>query len=64
MRKYFSATFLVLSLLTIAVAQTRNDFQRKYGDSAFEIRPNIWMTAKYTEDAQACELIIKERNNL
>ena len=61
--KYFRATFLVLSLFTIGVAQTRNDFQRKYGDSAFEIRPVVWMTAKYAEDAQACELIIKERNN-
>jgi hypothetical protein len=63
MLEYFKATFLVLSLFSIGVAQTRNDFQRKYNDSAFEIRPNVWMTAKYNEDGQACELIIKERNN-
>ena len=63
MLKYWRATFLVLSLFTIGVGQSRNDFERKYGDSAFEIRPNVWMTAKYAEDGQACELIIKERNN-
>ena len=63
MLKYYRATFLVLSLFTIGVGQTRNDFQRKYGDSAFEIRPNVWMATEYAEDGQACELIIKERNN-
>lgn len=61
--KLILITFLLLSLVVISIAQNRNDFQRKYSDPSYKIRPNVWMMPKFAEDGRTCEMIIKERNN-
>ena len=61
--KLIRTALLTLSLLIIGLAQTRNDLSHKYGNPSFEVRPNVWMAAKFTDDGQTCELIIRERNN-
>jgi hypothetical protein len=51
-------------VLKPSLAQTPADLQKKYGATvaAYEIRPGILMTAKFTDAGQACELIIGERH--
>jgi hypothetical protein len=63
MPNYIKTTFLLLLLVAIGVAQTRNDFRSKYNDPVYDIRPNVWMSAKFAEDGQTCEVVIKEQNN-
>ena len=61
--KVMITTSLVLFLVTFGGAQTRNNFQAKYGNPSYEIRPSVWMSARFAEDGRICEAIIKERNN-
>jgi MarR family len=53
---------LFLVFAVVAAAQTASDFTARYGYSdaeRFVVRPEIVMTAKYTEDRTACEMLIE-----
>ena len=46
-----------------AQAQTSADLAPKYpAVSAYQVRPDVLMTAKYAEDGQVCEMILEKRH--
>jgi hypothetical protein len=62
-RQFISASFL-LALISIPIfAQTAPDLERKYGPpiKVFQIRSGIFMTVKYDDVGQVCEMVIERR---
>jgi hypothetical protein len=58
--------FLLLATVVSALGQTSTDFDSKYSssDKSYQVRPNIWLTASFSNSGQACELIIEKRRVL
>jgi hypothetical protein len=63
LRSVWIIAFLFIAALT-EQAQSSNELRAKYGSAmeAYEIRPHILMTVKYTEDAQVNEYVIEGRH--
>jgi len=61
----FAKSFL-LAAITMAISalgQTASDLAAKYPSvSAYQIRPGILMTAKYSNDGQVCEMVLEARH--
>ena len=62
------AGLLMVWLSFSAVGQTSSELEQRYGapksfsqgpSSAYEIRPGFFLTAKYADDGQACEMRIE-----
>ena len=61
-RLLLTSVLLLLPGLT-AAAQTSADLEKKYGPPAtfYEVRPGVLLAAKYSEDGQACEMVVERR---
>jgi hypothetical protein len=58
-----SVILVFLSSRIPALGQSAADLAAKYPSlSAYEVRPGILMTAKYTEDGQVCEMVLEARH--
>jgi hypothetical protein len=54
---------VVIAATASALGQTSDDLAAKYpAVSAYEVRPRILMTARYTRDGQVCELSLERRH--
>jgi len=57
------ALFLMVLASVLASAQTSEDLAAKYPVvAAYQVRPEILMTAKYAEDGQVCEMTLEKRH--
>ena len=53
---------LLLTLVAFALGQTSADLNAKYPHvTAYEVRPNVLMTARFAVDGQVCEMILEKR---
>ena len=55
---------IVLAVALPAVAQTANDFEKRYGSpiKEYELRPGIMMRPKYGDDGQVCTSYVERRH--
>jgi len=54
---------LVLTLAVAALGQTSADLSAKYPRvTAFKVRPDVLMTARFASDGQVCEMTLEKRH--
>lgn len=56
--------FIVLLIAIPALAQTANDFEKRYGSPTkeYELRPGIVLMAKYADDGEVCTAYVERRH--
>jgi hypothetical protein len=61
-RLLLTSVLILLSGLQ-AAAQTSAELEKKYGPPVtfYEVRPGIFLSAKYSDSGQACEMVIERR---
>ncbi len=53
---------LFLTLAVAALGQTSADLSAKYPQiTAYKVRPDVQMTAKFSGDGQVCEMTLEKR---
>ena len=53
---------LTLGIVAVAFGQTSADLSAKYRQiTAYQLRPDVVMTAKYAADGQVCEMVLEKR---
>ena len=63
MRKATILLLLILGAATSARGQTAADLGAKYRVfPVYEVRPDVWMTPKFTADGQVCEIVLEKRH--
>ena len=53
---------LLLTLVVAALGQTSSDLSAKYPQvTAYKVRPDVLMTARFAADGQVCEMTVEKR---
>jgi hypothetical protein len=57
-----AAVIFAVSLVTTASTQTERQLDEKYQKvTAYQVRPNIWLTAQFDKDGHMCQLALQPR---
>jgi len=62
--RFIALAFAIAFLAISATAQTAKDLNARYGapHDSYEIRPGIFMTAKFAPDGRLCEVSVEKRH--